>query len=120
MATRTRELEQQVRRIQPRSAVYLENGKVLLTIEMPGMAREDVTITVANDELHIHGKRRESEQQGSYVIRERTQGDYYHAFTLDDTIDREKIEAKMQRGVLTLTLEQKEASKPKQITVREI
>lgn len=120
MATMTRQVKQERPRIQARSAVYQQDGKVVLALEMPGMSREDVSITVENDELHVQGRRRRSESDGRYVVRERTNGDYFQVFTLDDTIDQDKIEAQMQRGVLTLTLEQKEESKPRQIAVREI
>lgn len=120
MAT-TRQPEVRARRVQPRSAVFEEEDKVMLAIEMPGMARADVSISVEADELRVHGAHHhESENDLRYIIRERRPEDYYQVFTLDDSIDRDRIEAKMQKGVLTITLEKKESSKPRQITVREI
>jgi HSP20 family protein len=102
----------------PFSSIYeLEDGAIVLCLEMPGVSRSDLGIEVENGELRVTGKREERKPEGDYLIRERRQGSFHRAFTLDDTIDPEKVQASMQAGVLTLTLQRKEAVKPRKITV---
>lgn len=120
MAT-MREVEQNKRRTTvPPCSIHEEEGKVVLTIEMPGVDKNDVSISVANDELKIFGRREARKSEATYLLRERRVADFASSYTLDDTIDRERIEAESSRGVLTVTLHLKEANKPRQITVREV
>lgn len=119
--TTTREGENKQRAtVLPVCSIHEEDGKVVLFLELPGVDKEDVSISVDNDQLEIHAKRSVPEREGTYLIRERKRADFFSSFTLDDTIDRERIEAETSQGTLSVTLHLKEASKPKQITVREV
>lgn len=106
--------------ILPVCSIREEDHKVILTLELPGVEKGDVSISVEDDELKVLGKRRIPPRRGSFVIRERRIGDFFASFTLDDTIDRDRIEAEGSQGVLTVTLHLKESSKPKQIAVKEV
>jgi HSP20 family protein len=112
--------QEQKRRLMPACSIQEEDGKVVLTLEMPGVEKDDVTINVENDELRILGKRRAPSRQSKYLLRERTVADYFSSYTLNETIDRNKIEAATSQGVFTITMHLTEASKPRQITVKEI
>jgi HSP20 family protein len=103
--------------VRPVGNIREEDGKVYLCLEMPGAKKEDLDLRIENDQLVIEARRTDSQQPGEYVIRERLLGDYYQAYTLDDTIDREKVEAKMENGVLTVTLHMKESVKPRKIQI---
>ena len=105
-------------RLRSRCSICEDDGKILVRLEMPGVAKENLDINVDNNQLEIYGKREEPEIEGKYVIRERRYGDYYQVYTIDDTIDREKIEASLENGLLTVTLHLKEAEKPKKINVK--
>ena len=86
---------------------------------MPGVSKNDLNIELNNDELHIVAKRSdEIEEEGEYLLRERPCADYEKVFTIDDTIDREKVEASMENGILYLTLYIKESVKPRKIEVK--
>jgi HSP20 family protein len=103
----------------PFSSIHeAEDGKIVVRLEMPGISKDELGIEVENSELRITGKRPEREVQGEFLIRERRDGSFYRAFTLDDTIDPDKTEASMEAGVLTVTLHRKEAEKPRKITVQ--
>ncbi len=120
MAT-TKELENKRRpTVLPVCSIQEEDGKVVLFLELPGVEKGDVSISVENDELKIHGKRNIPVRESKYLFRERRQADFYSSFTLDDTIDRDRIEAETSQGTLTVTLHLKESGKPKQISVREV
>jgi len=104
--------------IQSRCNICEEDGNIVLRLEMPGVEKGSVDINVDNNLLKITGKRSEPSIEGRYILRERRYGDFYHVFTIDETIDRDKIEASLENGVLTITLHQKEAEKPKKIEVK--
>jgi HSP20 family protein len=51
-------------------------------------------------------------------MRERPSGTFRQVYTLDDTIDRNQIEASLEGGVLTLTLHRRESEKPRKIMIK--
>ena len=95
-----------------------EQGVVKLKLEMPGVSKDQLDIDIDGNELQITGKREPSDGEGTYLMQERPSGTFRQVYTLDDTIDRNKIEASMERGVLTLSLHRREAEKPRKITIR--
>jgi HSP20 family protein len=101
----------------PACSVFEENETVIATIEMPGVTKEGLEIRIDGNELHIAGTVREERPGGKYLLRERRVGSYAKYFTIDETVDRDKIEAALVDGVLTLRLHIKEASKPRTIKV---
>lgn len=97
----------------------LENqNEIMVLADMPGVDGKDVNVDLENDILTIRGtvSPLEGEKEAS-VYREFNWGDYYRQFTLAETIDQEKISAKMDEGVLRLTLPKKEKAKPKKVQV---
>jgi len=100
------------------SDIFEEKGNIILKMEMPGVTRENLEIKIENDILVIHGKRDlHRDGKANFLIREIKDGDFFHEYTIDHTIDREKIDASLQKGVLTLTLSLKESEKPRKIEV---
>jgi HSP20 family protein len=97
--------------------VYEENGQVVLSMEMPGVAKDNLNVKVDNDILIIQGKKSINQPEGDYLIREIRDSDYYHEFSIDDTIDRGKIEASIKNGIVKITLGLKESIKPRKIEI---
>ena len=106
------------RKIRPLYRVHEEDGKVIVELEMPGVTKDGLEIKIENNELHILGKRNVPGKDVEYLIKERRDGDFYRVFTLDNTIDQDKVEASLNNGLLTITLGLKESEKPKLITVK--
>lgn len=104
--------------VQPLCSIREEDGKVRLSVEMPGVGKDGIEVSVEKNELVITGKGRNAKAEGAYLLRERRTGEYRKRFIIDETIDREKIEATMVDGVLTLVLNTKEAAKPRKIEIR--
>ncbi|OQY32957.1 MAG: hypothetical protein B6241_09365 [Spirochaetaceae bacterium 4572_59] len=98
--------------------IYLGEESVVLTMEMPGVSKENLNIRVEKDLLIIDGKRDFGEIEGNYRIREIRPGDFHQEYTIDDTIDRNKIEASINGGLAILTLGLKESIKPRKISVK--
>ena len=102
----------------PAADVCQDGDKVMLRLEMPGVSKDDIDLHIENDTLFVRGTRKEAAPKGEYAVRERRIGDYYKQYTLDETIDRDRIDAVMRAGVLNLTLHVKEAAKPKKIDIK--
>jgi len=84
---------------------------------MPGVAKDGMEVTVENGELVIVGRRGDKDLPGTAIYRESRQLDYRRVFDLDPSIDTGKITAKMEQGILTLSLPKAEQVKPRRITV---
>ena len=97
--------------------IYEENGQVICKIEMPGVNKETLDIKVDGERLIVNGRRTTEQSRGEYLIHEIRDGDFYHEFTIDDTIDHNKIDASIKNGVVTLMLGIKESEKPRKINV---
>jgi len=104
--------------VQPACNICEEDGKVRLSVEMPGIPRDGIEISLEKNELVIVGKSDRKEPEGSYLLRERRRGEFRKRFIIDETIDRDRIDATMINGVLTLVLNTKEAAKPKKIEIK--
>ena len=97
----------------------LENqNEIMILADMPGVDGKDVDIDLRNDVLTIRGSIGPVEDEKEVpVYSEYGWGDYFRQFTLAETIDQNKISAKMENGVLRLNLPKKEKVKPKKIEV---
>ena len=89
----------------------------VLEAEMPGVNKQGLEITLEGNEITILGRRESEVVNGTPLFRERTLADYRRVFELDPAIDTAKIAAKMDQGVLVLTLPKSEQVKPRKITV---
>lgn len=88
-----------------------------LEIEMPGVKKNGLDISVENHELTIIGRRSVPAVEGTLIHRESRPENFRRAFELDASIDAEKISANIDQGLLTLTLPKAEHVKPRKITV---
>jgi len=101
----------------PACSIEEREGVVTLKLEMPGVPKEALEIRIEGNELSVAGARRAEGAVGRYLLRERRAESYRKVFTLDDTIDREGVEANLASGILTLKLKIKEAAKPRRIEI---
>jgi len=104
-------------RVQPRMDVSEEENKYAVTLDIPGLAKEDISIKVENGTMKIEGERKE-ERTGKYHLTERTYGRFYRSFALPDDVDAEKIEAKASNGVLEISLPKNQKALPVEIKIK--
>ncbi|MDR3377735.1 MAG: Hsp20/alpha crystallin family protein [Verrucomicrobiae bacterium] len=92
-----------------------------LNVELPGMKREDITVSIQNDALVISGERKaETVSEGTEIHRqERFYGKFSRTLTLPAAVSGDQVKASYKEGVLTVTLPKAEEAKPRQITVGE-
>ncbi|HEY4283397.1 MAG TPA: Hsp20/alpha crystallin family protein [Chthoniobacterales bacterium] len=88
-----------------------------LELEMPGVNKEGLEISIEKNELSIVGRRSQAAMQGTLLHRESRPHHYRRSFEIDPSIESGKIAARMQQGVVTLILPKAEKVKPRKITV---
>ncbi len=94
--------------------------ELVFAVELPGMKREDIDVTVEHNTLTIRGERKQSTdvKEEQYHRVERAYGTFSRSFSLPETVDSAKVRAEYKEGVLTLTVPMREEAKPKQIEVK--
>jgi HSP20 family protein len=103
----------------PLTDIVERNGAISLMVEMPGVASDDVEITLEKRVLTIRGHTTPgTPEKLQLAYAEYGEGDYERAFTLSDDFDPDRIEAEMKNGLLVITLPKAEAAQPKKISVR--
>jgi HSP20 family protein len=92
----------------------------LVEIELPGLTKDDVKITMENNILTIQGEKKheKEERRGDYHRSERVYGSFQRSFTLPSSVKNDKIEAQYKNGILTVSLPKVEEAKPKAIEVK--
>ena len=103
--------------ITPPTSVSETADGYLLELEMPGVNKDGLEISIENNELSITGRRSNPAIDGTLVHRESRPHNYRRSFEIDPSIDSGKIAARMNQGVVTLTLPKAEEVKPRKITV---
>lgn len=111
----TREPE---RYVTPPVDIYETEDGLTILVDIPGVSKENLNISVEDDILSIEGKVPATEQDTDYEWAEYRLNNYWRQFQLSSAVDREKIEAKLENGVLNLYLPKAEKAKPRKLEVR--
>jgi HSP20 family protein len=91
-----------------------------VSIDLPGVAKEDVKITIEGRHVQVSARsqREETKKEGERVIyRERASSSFARTFTLPEEVDQESSQAKLENGVLSLSLAKKRVVAAKQLTI---
>ena len=115
--SRNGERSQHEQFVAPASSLLEDGDGYTLQVEMPGVNKEGLEISVENNELTIFGRRSLPSVDGTLIHRESRTNNFRRSFELDASIDTEKISAKIEHGVVTLTLPKAEQVKPRKIQV---
>ena len=103
--------------VMPAVDVYESEDSVFVLFDMPGVSKDSIDIQISGDELEVTGRIDREERKGNVLYSEICRGDYNRTFTLPNIIDRGKISAKLENGVLRLTLPKVEEVKPREIPI---
>ena len=103
----------------PALDLYQSNDNVVAVVELPGMRKEDIEISLHDGTLTVSGERKvESTSNGEKAERsERYVGRFRRSIALPTRVDAGKVSATYRDGILTVTLPKAEEVKPKQIQV---
>jgi HSP20 family protein len=104
----------------PAVDIFETENAITVLADMPGVRPENLSIDLRESVLTLTGRLAAAQSQAHEVdvLREYQPGTFYRRFTLAETIDQSKIDAKLADGVLRLELPKVERAKPRQITVR--
>ena len=96
------------------------DNQFVVKVELPGINKDDVKITLESNILTIRGEKKEETdvKEENYHRVERTYGSFQRSFKLPTTVKGDNIDAMYKDGILTVTLPKAEEAKPKQIEVR--
>jgi HSP20 family protein len=102
----------------PALDLYQNTDNVVAIVELPGMRREDIEISLHDGTLTISGERRRDASNGDKAERtERYIGKFRRSITLPTRVDANKVSVTYRDGILAVTLPKAEEAKPKQIPV---
>ena len=103
----------------PTTDVYETEDALTVVMEMPGVDRKDVEVELKDDVLRVEGRIDFSKYEGMEpVYTEYNVGHWTRSFALSDRVDRERIAAQLEDGVLTLTLPKTAEAQPRRIAIR--
>lgn len=102
----------------PQTDIFETDDALNVVMEMPGVAKDNISVDLENDRLRVEGRIEFSNYDGmDPVYVEYNVGHYERSFSLSNKIDQSKISADLKDGVLTLVLPKVEDVKPRQIKV---
>jgi HSP20 family protein len=95
-----------------------KDGKLILSVTIPGMSEQEIELKVEGQVLTIRGERKSQEADG-YVYHQRESycGSFSRSFTLPDSTDLENIKADYKNGILTIAVPQKPEVKPRTVKI---
>jgi HSP20 family protein len=99
--------------------VYDQDDAVVVEVTVPGVKPEDIDVRITGDVLSIRAesKQEKTVSEDRYSYKERSYGVMQRSITLPASVDPDKAEAKLEHGVLKLTLPKVEQQKARQIKV---
>ena len=105
----------------PALDVHEDKEGFSIRVELPGMKREDIEVTLQDGALVISGERKAEQVSEETTVhrQERYYGKFTRALTLPAAVAGDKVKAQYKDGILTVTLPKAEEAKPKAITVSE-
>jgi HSP20 family protein len=105
--------------VAPLVDIYETNDDYYLVANMPGVEKENVKVKIEEGDLVIMGRVNfMGEMKRKYIMKEIDSSNYYRKFKLSDSVDNEKINAKMESGRLLVHLPKVERIKPKTIEIK--
>jgi HSP20 family molecular chaperone IbpA len=108
----------EVKYIVPPVDIYETPDKYLILMDMPGVNKDKIDITVEDDKLTVTAKVFEIDKEWEPISTEFTLSDYKREFNLGRKVNTDKISANYENGILKLELEKSEMAKPRKIEVK--
>ncbi|NOY06079.1 MAG: Hsp20/alpha crystallin family protein [Chlorobi bacterium] len=103
----------------PRMDIVHDNEFVYVYLDVPGVRKEDIKMTLQEDVLTISGEKKEPKDldKKTYYKMERAFGSFTRSVSIPVEIDKNSIRAKLENGVLEVTIKKAEAKKPEEVEI---
>ena len=105
------------RYLRPRASINETADGFTVQVEMPGVTQRGLEITFETGDLTLVGRRAAHGDGHEVLHRESHAADYRRVFEVDNTIDAARIAARLDQGLLTLSLPKAESAKPRRIEI---
>jgi len=104
----------------PRVDVYDNESSLIVAAEMPGVKKEDLSITLERGVLTIKAEKKSEHETKAqdYYVGERSFGTYERTFRVSDDVDADSIQAHYEDGVLRIELKRKPVAESKKIVIQ--
>lgn len=104
----------------PTTNLYEKDGEYHLTAELPGIKKDDISISIDRNVLTLTGKKEsEKEETGkNYYMKESRYGSFSRSFRLPEEVDEDKVDATLEDGVLIVTIPAKAGAKSRKIKIK--
>ena len=104
----------------PAMDIAEDDDQYVITVELPGTSKQDVTVECQEGVLTIRGEKKSEREEKKEHRRwvERTYGSFSRSFTLPANAAADQVKAKFKDGVLTLEIPKREEAKPKTINIQ--
>jgi len=105
----------------PALDLHEDKDNFVVKVELPGMKKEDIDISLHDGSLSISGERKSEEKFADAEVyrSERFVGRFQRTIALPSAVANDQVKAQYKDGILTITLPKTEEAKPKQINVQE-
>jgi HSP20 family protein len=99
--------------------IYEDADNIVIKAEIPGVNKEDISVSLTDDTVTISGKKTEEKkiEKENYYRKEIRTGSFSRSFTLPCAVDREKVKATYKNGVLEIVLPKSEKEKAKEVKI---
>lgn len=99
--------------------IYEDENNIVVKAELPGVNKEDISVSLTEDTLTISGKKTEEKkiEKENYYRKEIRSGSFSRSFTLPCAVDKEKVKASYKNGILEIVLPKAEKEKEKEIKI---
>lgn len=106
---------------EPPCDIQETDSHYLVSMEIPGVKKEDIDIEVKDNQLSISGerKREKTEEQGRAYTHERYFGEFHRVFTLPSTVKADQVKANYESGILEIAIPKVAAGRGKQVKIEE-
>jgi HSP20 family protein len=102
----------------PPANIFSKGDEYIVEMEMPGVRKEGLDVTVEGNELSVTGRPASTEMPGEPIYCESSGGRFSRSFELSGDVDVSKIQAELKDGVLRLRLPKSERVRPRKISIQ--
>ncbi len=104
----------------PRLDISENDDQFEINVELPGMDKDDIDVSLNNNQLTVSGQRKweNEDKDKTYHRIETSYGEFSRTFTLPDNVDEESINAEYDNGVLNITINKAEDKVSKKIDIK--
>jgi HSP20 family protein len=97
--------------------IFETDMDLVIEAEVPGISKEDLKLNIEDDILTLEGEKKSENKDEEYLCKESKEGRFSESFSLPENVDKDKIKAKFENGVLRITIPKVKVLKQKEVTI---